>query len=31
MASYATSGARFEGGALEVTFEKPDGAADDIT
>jgi arsenite-transporting ATPase len=31
MASYATSGARFEGGALEVTFEKPDGAADDTT
>jgi arsenite-transporting ATPase len=31
MAAYATSGARFEGGALEVTFEKPDGAADDTT
>jgi arsenite/tail-anchored protein-transporting ATPase len=31
MAAYATSGARFEGGALEVTFEKPDGAADATT
>jgi arsenite/tail-anchored protein-transporting ATPase len=31
MAAYATSGARFEGGALEVTFQKPDGAADDTT
>jgi arsenite/tail-anchored protein-transporting ATPase len=29
MAPYATSGARFEDGALEVTFEKPDGATDD--
>jgi arsenite-transporting ATPase len=28
MAPYATSGARFEDGALEVTFEKPDGATD---
>jgi arsenite-transporting ATPase len=31
MAPYATSGARFEDGALEVTFEKPDGATDDTT
>jgi arsenite/tail-anchored protein-transporting ATPase len=31
MAAYATSGARFEGGALEVTFEKADGAANDTT
>src|SRR5215210_980353 len=29
MAAYATSGARFEEGALEVFFEKRDGAADD--
>ena len=28
MAAYATSGARFEGGALEVTFERRDGAAE---
>jgi arsenite/tail-anchored protein-transporting ATPase len=27
MAAYATSGARFEGGALEVTFERGDGPA----
>jgi arsenite-transporting ATPase len=31
MAAYATSGARFEDGALEVTFEKPDGAPDHTT
>src|SRR5215210_1494991 len=31
MAAYATAGARFEDGALEVTFEKPDGATDDTT
>jgi arsenite/tail-anchored protein-transporting ATPase len=31
MAAYATSGARFEDGALEVTFEKPDGAPDPPT
>jgi arsenite-transporting ATPase len=28
MAAYATSGARFEGGALQVTFERRDGAAE---
>jgi arsenite-transporting ATPase len=28
MAAYATSGARFEGGALEVTFERGDGPAE---
>jgi len=28
MAAYATSGARFEGGALEVTFERRDGATE---
>jgi arsenite-transporting ATPase len=31
MAAYATSGARFEGGALEVTFEKRDGTAEQTT
>ena len=31
MAAYATSGARFEDGALEVTFEKPDGAPETPT
>jgi arsenite-transporting ATPase len=31
MAAYATTGARFEDGALEVTFEKPDGETDDTT
>jgi arsenite-transporting ATPase len=28
MAAYATSGARFEGGSLRVTFERRDGAAE---
>jgi hypothetical protein len=27
MAAYSTSGARFQDGALEVTFERDDGAA----
>jgi arsenite-transporting ATPase len=31
MAAYATSGARFEGGALEVTFERRDGAEEHTT
>jgi len=31
MAAYATSGARFEDGALEVLFERGDGAADHTT